>query len=142
MFQNAQDIHDYALAGRGVVTLVSEKTSARYTFKITQAHDKATGEAQARWFVHLLTGPENTTDYTYLGMLDAGGFRTTKATKAPDSLSVRGFAYFWKHMVAGTMPPQMKIYHEGRCGRCGRALTVPNSILTGIGPECAKKMAG
>jgi hypothetical protein len=29
-------------------------------------------------------------------------------------------------------------FGEGKCGKCGRALTVPSSILTGIGPECSK----
>jgi hypothetical protein len=31
-----------------------------------------------------------------------------------------------------------EVWHEGKCGKCGRALTVPSSILTGIGPECSK----
>ena len=140
MFENANAVHDYALAGRGVLTLTSEKTGVRYTFKITQALDKATSAPQERWFVSLLTGPENTADYTYLGMLDERGFRTTKASKlTPDSLPVRGFAFFWKHIAAGTMPPQMEVRHEGSCGRCGRALTVPESLDTGLGPECAAK---
>jgi hypothetical protein len=29
------------------------------------------------------------------------------------------------------------VWHEGRCGRCGRKLTVPESIESGFGPECA-----
>src|SRR5262249_13335004 len=29
-----------------------------------------------------------------------------------------------------------KLLHEGRCGRCGRRLTVPESIESGYGPEC------
>lgn len=28
---------------------------------------------------------------------------------------------------------------EGACGRCGRKLTVPGSIASGIGPTCAEK---
>jgi hypothetical protein len=35
---------------------------------------------------------------------------------------------------------RMEYYHMGHCGRCNRALTVPESILNGIGPECAKKV--
>ena len=31
-----------------------------------------------------------------------------------------------------------EIMHEGRCCRCNRTLTHPDSIKTGIGPECAK----
>jgi hypothetical protein len=33
-------------------------------------------------------------------------------------------------------------HHEGKCGRCGRLLTVPSSIESGIGPECSKIMRG
>lgn len=33
-------------------------------------------------------------------------------------------------------------YHEGRCGRCARRLTVPESIINGLGPECADKVGG
>lgn len=32
-------------------------------------------------------------------------------------------------------------WHEGRCGRCGRRLTVPESIESGFGPECARRIA-
>lgn len=30
-------------------------------------------------------------------------------------------------------------YHEGRCGKCARVLTVPESIINGIGPVCAAR---
>ena len=36
----------------------------------------------------------------------------------------------------------LEVWHEGRCGRCNRALTVPESIASGIGPECAKHVLG
>jgi len=141
MFTDAQAVHDYAMAGRAVLTLSSEKTGARYTYRVAQARDKETGEPEAKWFVSLLSGPENTSDYTYMGMLDAVGFRVTKASKfAADSTPVRAFNYFWKHVAAGQMAPQVEVRHEGHCGRCGRTLTVPESIDSGIGPECAKKM--
>jgi hypothetical protein len=35
---------------------------------------------------------------------------------------------------------KVEIWHEGRCGRCARRLTVPASIVIGIGPECAEIM--
>lgn len=31
------------------------------------------------------------------------------------------------------------IYHVGKCGMCGRKLTDPTSIATGLGPICAKE---
>jgi hypothetical protein len=35
---------------------------------------------------------------------------------------------------------QIKIWHCGRCGACARALSVPASIKTGFGPDCAEKL--
>jgi len=145
LFSNAADIHDYTLAGRAVLTLTSEATGAHYTYRIAQAKDQRTGEPQPRWFVALLTGPDNTADYSYMGMLDTVGeavtFRLTKGSKfAADGKPVRAFAYFWKFVAAGQTAPQLEVRHEGRCGRCGRVLTVDSSIDSGIGPECLKKM--
>lgn len=37
---------------------------------------------------------------------------------------------------------KVEVWHEGKCCKCGRKLTVPASIASGIGPECASKMAG
>jgi hypothetical protein len=35
----------------------------------------------------------------------------------------------------------MELWHEGRCGKCGRALTVPESIESGLGPVCESREA-
>ena len=55
--------------------------------------------------------------------------------------AVRGGHYAKARLAAGSMPANVEINHEGRCGRCGRALTVPESVASGIGPESALKMA-
>jgi hypothetical protein len=145
MFTTAADAKTYTLASDGrhgaKVTLTSKVTGARYTYQVTRARDKATDELQDRWFVALLAGPDNDSDYQYIGLLDAQGFRTTKGTKLPpDSKPVRGFNYFWKHLAQDALPGDLEAMHSGTCGRCGRTLTVPSSVRTGLGPECAAKM--
>ena len=35
------------------------------------------------------------------------------------------------------LPKTVEVWHEGICGRCGRKLTVPESVERGLGPECA-----
>jgi len=142
MFNSAAEIKTYALAGHATVTLTSQRTGARYTYRVNRAKDRETGEPTNRWFVALLTGPDNESDYTYLGVVDGGGdFRLTGKSKlAADAPPVRGFAYMWGWIQTGLMPPQLEVRHEGHCGRCGRTLTVPESIDRGIGPECSKMM--
>lgn len=128
----------FIFAGKAVVTLQSAKTGTRYTYKVSKAEEKE-GQAaqQPRYFVSLLTGPENTSDYTYLGMVSNGELRLTHASKLPiESAPVKAMQFALAHPEA----PELEIFHEGRCGRCGRVLTVPESVETGFGPECAGKL--
>lgn len=144
IFTNAADVTRFALAGHATVTLTSKKTDARYTFKITEPKNGS----DTRRFVSVLTGPDNTSDYTYLGCLEdcdhSPRFRLTqKSRMTGDSGPVRAVAFFCTRVLdhpEAPLPCDLEIRHEGRCGKCGRALTVPESIDRGIGPECAAKM--
>jgi hypothetical protein len=144
-FTTAQEAREFALAGNALITLESLKTGAHLTYKIRQCNDDK-GQPVRRWFVSNLNGPDNETDFAYIGLLDQRSgdieFRmTAKSRASEDAPSVRGFRYMWAHLYADNMPPSMVIRHEGKCGRCGRTLTVPESIDRGIGPECWGKMA-
>ena len=33
----------------------------------------------------------------------------------------------------------IKVYHSGKCGKCGKKLTTPESIKSGLGPYCGKR---
>jgi hypothetical protein len=43
-------------------------------------------------------------------------------------------------MTTRELPEGYAVHHSGHCGRCGRLLTHPESLKTGIGPECIKIM--
>lgn len=126
-------------AGFAIVTLVSQATGTRYTFKVRRAKDNGNGRTPP-WFVSLLTGPSNTRDYTYMGtVFDDGAKRlvlTRKSTYKPTSTPVKAFNYLVACLQGQTFG-QMEVWHEGRCGRCGHKLTVPESIESGLGPVCA-----
>ena len=34
--------------------------------------------------------------------------------------------------------PTVKVFHSGKCGKCGKKLTTPESIKSGLGPYCSK----
>ena len=132
----------YALAGHAVITIRSTKTGERFTYKITEpvtgkllANAKAMGSNAKPHFVKLLWGPENESDYRYIGTIfPDGNFRTTaKSFAGPDAPSVLAFAWLSRNWES----PLVEVWHEGCCGRCGRRLTVPESIASGIGPICA-----
>jgi hypothetical protein len=49
---------------------------------------------------------------------------------------VKTFKTLLESIAKGALPSGWEFRHEGRCGRCGRTLTVPESIDSGFGPEC------
>ena len=144
---NAASARDFILAGNATFTLRSLKTGNRYTYKVEIDPRPGPGKP-VMWFAMLLTGPENTSDYTYIGAIftQADGtlrFRTTSASKMPaTSTPVVAFAWAFGSIIRGQEPKNAEIWHVGRCGRCGRVLTVPESVALGIGPECARRGAG
>ncbi len=131
--------------GNATFTLESLKTGQHFTFKVQAPSEETERGGHKRnlagpRFVKLLIGPSNEDDYAYIGMLYETGFRTTKASKVKaNSPSVMALDWAIGNFVAGHMPSTLAIYHDGRCCVCGRKLTVPSSIASGIGPECASK---
>jgi hypothetical protein len=137
----------YITAGRATVTLVSEATGTRFTYRVSTPRDKETGEpvTDGTLMVGLLTGPDNTASYTWLGRIARNILWIGRKNPKPgdiskDAPSAKAIDYVWRHLLRGQMPPKAQIWHEGSCGRCGRKLTVPESVERGIGPDCAGKM--
>lgn len=131
----------FALAGRAVFTLRSRKTGARFTYRVEitdRAKFKNLGEA---WFVSVLTGPDNGQDYKYMGYVrrTPTGWELKKQKPAAAS-SWDALRYVFGALNAQRLDvafTNLEAWHEGRCGKCARALTVPESIESGIGPVCA-----
>lgn len=143
----------FVLAGRAVFTLSNGKpgTDARdYTFKVTKKVNRdnrqRTGDPQPAfrddvYFVALLTGSDNENDYTYLGVLNpaTGAVRTT-AKSTFNSASTPVVALNWalgKVWAGKELPGGASLQHAGHCGKCNRLLTVPESVESGLGPECS-----
>jgi hypothetical protein len=100
----------------------------------------------AVYFVNLLSGPDNGSDYSYIGVLDvsSGNVRLTRASKITNEcmsyrLLNRVLLNLWGGTEGRILEAGFDVHHEGRCGRCGRRLTVPESVRSGLGPECAGK---
>lgn len=138
------DVWTFMFAGKALFTLYNPKTDRHITYKIKLVDNSKYAPA---YFVSVLVGPNNTNDYAYVGMVSVGGvasgnakLKLTKASKfSYDSIQVKAFEWLLLRASINELG-SVKVYHEGKCARCGRALTTPGSCKRGIGPECAKNM--
>lgn len=123
----------FVLAGNATFTVVSHKTDARFTLKVRQP------KPDGPHFVSVLTGPNNEDDYQFLGSIfDRKEYRHGARSRiSPEAPSAKAARWVCSRLLAGQELTNCELHHEGRCGRCGRKLTVPESIISGIGPECA-----
>lgn len=135
---SVEDIKRFLISGKAILTLESKRTGRWFTYKIKQAKKD---DEKSPFFVSVLTGNDNETAYTYMGTIFQNdgklSFTLTKNSKiGEDALSYKAFNFFFKLMLAGKLHEDIVVYHRGICGRCGRTLTVPESLVWGLGPEC------
>lgn len=122
----------FMFAGKSIFTFINTKTGNRFTYKIKSNKDSNL------FFVSVLTNPDN---YSYIGTCIEGNYKHGKKSNiSPEAQSVKVFQ-FMLGKLSGDLPDFLEVWHEGFCGKCGRRLTVPSSILTGIGPECFKTLS-
>lgn len=133
-------IGKFILAGNAIFTLKNTATGNRFTFKIRQP------KASTPHFVSVLTGSDNTSDYTFLGTVfnayDSPKYYYGKrSTIGFDAQSAKTIAWFLGQLFnKKALPSSIEVWHAGKCGRCGRLLTDPQSIADGIGPICIDKI--
>lgn len=131
-------IRAFIFAGNATFTLRSRKTGERFTYQFSKVPEKE------GWWVRVLTGPDNESDYSFMGTIWgdqdpnlATVLPSRKSEITPDAASWRGLVWFLMALSRkNDLLDQVEVFHEGRCGRCGRKLTVPESVETGFGPEC------
>ena len=129
---NTKEALKFMLAGKSIITFLNSQSGNRFTFKVKQAKDSNL------FFVSVLTSPDT---YTYIGTCIEGNYKHgKKSTISQDAQSVKVFNFMLNRLKTDNLPDFLEVWHEGHCGKCGKRLTVPSSILNGLGPECIKKL--
>jgi len=134
--------------GKAIFTLVSARSGTRFTYKAMAPKDclKDGNTDFPVIFLSVLSDSDNEGRYSYLGQvfpLRSGlrYFHGKKARAGADAPSAQLIAWLLGQIQGnGTKLDQVEFWHEGKCARCGRKLTVPESIDTGFGPDCAAMM--
>lgn len=128
---------EFILAGNATFTIRSMRTGVRYTYKVMKAEERP-GKS-ATWFVKRLFGSDNERDYRYVGFIRDGQFVVGSKVNT-EELPVVAIRYYLERVLTGHAVANIEFAHAGRCGRCGRLLTVPESIASGFGPECLSRL--
>lgn len=140
---------DYMLGGHGKATLVGSKSRYTYRFgskKTPTGPNQDSGFSEKKVldlvFVSVLTGPDNETDFQYIGYISRSrpdGLNQGKKGN-PNHPAYRALTWYLQAIqFAPYAAAKATFMHEGTCARCGRALTTPESIEIGIGPVCLTK---
>lgn len=136
----------YLLAGNARFTVAHPESGARFTYHVYTAKN---GRDKGVTVAKLLTGPNNTADYTRIGIVDVktgeieldANIGTGKAGVPESAALIR---WFCRLAVAGAdVPEGLELIHAGCCLACGRTLTVPYPDnpyrIYGLGPDCGAK---
>jgi hypothetical protein len=122
----------------GYVTIENPSTGNHRTFKIWT---EKWGDEENR-VVALLTGPDrdNPKNWTKFAFVGEGGIYVWSRYRSDtgDKTQYQKMADLLSRPEAGR-EAGLNYLFEGRCRRCNRSLTVPESIRKGIGPICEGK---
>lgn len=119
----------------GVITIHNTHTGGHRTFKISTIQS---GVLEGKRVVSLLSGSDNSNDYTGFAFMGDGG-------KVLVWKKFRGKGHWetYARMLENPVKWQGKgaqYLISGTCRRCNRRLTHPESIESGFGPDCLKKV--
>lgn len=132
-----ESIKKFIKGGLAIFTIRNEKTGNRFTYKFKR-NDK---NPSVYWVYMLCMAQEDDTkNYKFLGgFSEEKKFINSPKAQIKNTIGVKAIDWFCRHLYKEDFPPELKIYHLSHCGRCGRPLTTPDSIISGFGPDCMKK---
>ena len=132
------DIKKFVFGGNATFTVVNTDTKKWFTFKVRQPKNN-----NEIYFVSVLNGSDNSSSYTFLGTYfnESQSYRYSKKSNiSSDAQSAKVISWVFNRFVENEEKfPTVQVYHEGKCGSCGRKLTTPKSVKSGLGPICGGK---
>lgn len=150
------DCMKYIFGGEATFTVYSISQDKKYVFQCNQLVTEVNGKdiKHNMYFLSLLTGNDNTSNYTYVGTID------NKESNMPHILTLRltdkskmtseapAYKLFYTLLYSlqchpeyiATLLHRIKVYHDGHCSICGYKLTSVVSTNVGMGPVCAPEV--
>jgi len=137
---------------RSRFTVVNTAASKRITFCTQREslgedrdYEAVTDDVDGRyWKIGAMVGSDNESSYVDFGIIRLEGgcpvfYYSSQSQISREDRTVKVFAWLWKSLIQGVMPAGIEFHNEGRCCRCRKVLTVPESRERGMGPVCSRK---
>lgn len=124
------DIEKYIFAGRSVFTLKSLKTGDHFTFKVKNWKKNPN--------IHFVNVRTNN-GFEPIAKIMFKKQVSISRNSVVNARSPQFKALEWsleRLLNKKELPRELEFYHDGRCGKCSRPLTHPDSLKAGLGPEC------
>jgi hypothetical protein len=135
----ADQFRNFIFAGRSVFTLENKETLNYVTFKFKELK-KNYKVVPGIFVVECKVLGDNDHGYKFLGFLDLNDRKFRRRFWDHNFVGYKTLFWLLQNLEVIEKFDNLAIYHEGRCCKCGMPLTVPESIDSGIGPECNKRM--
>lgn len=137
---------DFMRAGKATMTIQSKVTETYFTFHFTKPkHDEENSDEVIKskdipvW-VSLKTNHDNAHGSMFIGTIFGNKFYHSKKSRiGKDAKSILAFTYWFNSLVLNKEENLnlIDLYHAGKCMKCDRKLTTPDSVEEGIGPVCS-----
>jgi len=133
---NISKLSQFFFAGRSTLTFRNNEKGTHTTVRVKQLKDRKTPLPIFYVFVSLVGDSEY--GFRFGGTI----FKDSLHLKLGRDVEVGGQLHKVMEFLMGALanPEPLKkrvaLLHEGKCCRCSRQLTHPESINTGFGPEC------
>lgn len=129
--KNPETLKEYLYAGKAEFTILNKDTHNRITLQFKKKQDADL------YFVMVKDG-----DKRFAGTIFNKNWfnRGHKSQFAADSKEIKIIQWFVRNQNKLDHYNSVELYHNNRCAKCGKKLTVPESISVGLGAECAKSL--
>jgi hypothetical protein len=136
-------LNEIMFAGKSIFTVENINSGNWFTYKVESVKKKKGDLETSVHFVSVLRGENNTKDYMFIGTIfgyknKGKVYRHSENSHAgKDALSAKVIDWIVRNLDKPFN--SIKIYHMGMCCKCGKELTTPDSIRSGIGPKCGNR---
>lgn len=127
-------ILEFLLGGKCECVICNTKTGNKFNFRINVSENN-----KNMFFVYAnIDGKKAYAGYIKIKDNAISYIQGNKGVLSENDLPIKALLYVIRHYK--TLPDSVEVLHVGKCSRCGRRLTNPESIHTGLGPACFKKV--